>query len=129
MPPPIAVPTTLAAVPPLAASAAFVTNGNHRRLIEHNAFATNVDQRVGGTEVDSHIAGKITAQESEHGENGKGYRQRAARAGSRIGNRIINGLDTPDGAEKRRAYQEEYQRKYRARIALAKRRGLLKRDE
>ena len=48
---------------------------------------------------------------------------------SRIGNRIINKLDTPDGAEKRRAYHAEYQQKYRARIALAKQRGLLKRDE
>ena len=48
---------------------------------------------------------------------------------SRIGNRIVNGLDTPDGAEKRRAYQEEYQRKYRARIALAKQRGLLNQDK
>lgn len=48
---------------------------------------------------------------------------------ARIGNRIINGLDTPEGAEKRRAYHAEYQQKYRARIALAKQRGLLKRDE
>ena len=48
---------------------------------------------------------------------------------SRIGNRIINKLDTPDGAAKRKAYQAEYMFKYRARIALAKRRGLLKRDE
>ena len=48
---------------------------------------------------------------------------------SRIGNRIINKLDTPDGAAKRKAYQAEYMFKYRARIALAKQRGLLNRDE
>ena len=48
---------------------------------------------------------------------------------SRIGNRIINKLDTPDGAAKRRAYHAEYQQKYRARIALAKQRGLLNQDK
>ena len=48
---------------------------------------------------------------------------------SRIGNRIINKLDTPDGAARRKAYQAEYMFKYRARIALAKQRGLLNRDE
>ena len=44
---------------------------------------------------------------------------------ARIGNRIIRGLDTPEGQERKNAYQMDYMRKYRARIALAKQRGLL----
>ena len=47
---------------------------------------------------------------------------------SRIGNRIIKGLDTEEGRERKNAYQAGYMRKYRARIALAKQRGLLNQD-
>lgn len=48
---------------------------------------------------------------------------------ARVGNNIIKGLDTPEGRAIKNAYQVEYMRKYRARIALAKQRGLLNRDE
>src|SRR5690606_20139792 len=51
----------------LAAWPAFLADGNHRRFIEHDTFAPNVNQGVGGTEVDRHIAGEITAEKSEHG--------------------------------------------------------------
>lgn len=47
---------------------------------------------------------------------------------SRLGDRIIKGIDTPAGRERKNAYQAEYMRKYRARIALAKKRGLLNQD-
>jgi hypothetical protein len=30
-------------------------DGDHRRLIEHDATATHVDQRVGGPEIDGHV--------------------------------------------------------------------------
>ena len=40
---------------------------DHRRLVEHDALAAHVDQRVGGAEIDRQIVGKITAQKSEHG--------------------------------------------------------------
>ena len=48
---------------------------------------------------------------------------------SRIGNRIIKGLDTEEGRERKNAYQAGYMRKYRARIALAKQRGLLNQEK
>src|SRR5690606_6535186 len=51
----------------LAAGTAFLADGNHRWLVEHDTLAPNINQGVGGTEVDRHIAGKITAEESEHG--------------------------------------------------------------
>ncbi|MNS82828.1 hypothetical protein D3C72_1165850 [compost metagenome] len=50
---------------------AFMTDCDHGGLIEHNALAADVNQRIGGTEVNRHIAGKITAQESEHGSSAK----------------------------------------------------------
>src|SRR5690606_27462439 len=55
----------------LAVGTAFVADGDHRWLVEHDALAPDVDQRVGGTEVNRHIAGKITAQESEHGSSAR----------------------------------------------------------
>ena len=50
----------------LAARAAVMANRDNRGFVEHNALATDINQRVGGTEVDRHIAGKVTTQESEH---------------------------------------------------------------
>ena len=41
-------------------------NGNDRRLVENDAFAANIDQRIGGTQVDREVVGKITAQKTEH---------------------------------------------------------------
>src|SRR5690606_8955650 len=59
----------------LAAWPAFLANGNNRRFIEHDTFAPDVDQGVGCTEVDCHIAGEITAEESEHGSQRSEYRE------------------------------------------------------
>ena len=50
----------------LAVGAAFLPDRNHRRFIEHNAFAAHVDQRVGGAKVDCKIVGKVTAKKTEH---------------------------------------------------------------
>src|SRR5690606_24475064 len=36
----------------LAAGPAFLANGHHRRLVQHDALAADVDQGIGGTEVD-----------------------------------------------------------------------------
>jgi hypothetical protein len=52
-----------------AAGATFVTNGYDRRLIEHNTLATNINEGIGGTKVDRHIGGEITAEKSEHGRS------------------------------------------------------------
>src|SRR3546814_9578354 len=51
----------------LAAGAAIVTDGNNRRLVKNDTFAANVNQGIGGSKIDRHIAGKITTKESEHG--------------------------------------------------------------
>src|SRR5690606_665862 len=55
----------------LAVRAAFMANGNHRRLVQHNTLAANIDKSIGGTEIDCHIGGEITTQESEHGRSVK----------------------------------------------------------
>ncbi|SUV85677.1 Uncharacterised protein [Bordetella pertussis] len=55
----------------LAIGPAFVADGDDRGFIQHDALAADVDQRIGGTEVDRHIAGKVTAQESEHGSSAR----------------------------------------------------------
>ena len=50
----------------LAVGAAFVADGDHRGLIEHDPFAAHVDQRVGGAEVDGEVGGKVASQGGEH---------------------------------------------------------------
>ena len=51
----------------LATGAALLADGHDRRLVENDTLAPDVNQGIGGTEVDRHIAGEITAEESEHG--------------------------------------------------------------
>ncbi len=55
----------------LAIGPAFVANSDDGRLVQHNALAANVNQGIGGTEIDRHIGGEITTQESEHGRSMK----------------------------------------------------------
>jgi len=50
----------------LGVGAAFGADRHHGRLVEHDALAANVDQRVGGAEVDRQVIGKIRAEETEH---------------------------------------------------------------
>ena len=50
----------------LAAGAAVMPNRDDGGFVEDDPLATDVNQRVGGTEVDRHVAGKVTTQESEH---------------------------------------------------------------
>src|SRR6266850_1436417 len=42
--------------------------GDNRGLVQDNALAPHVDERVGGAEVDGQVVGKVAAQESEHGQ-------------------------------------------------------------
>jgi hypothetical protein len=52
----------------LALRAAFVADGDDRGLVEHDALAAHVDQRVGGAQVDGQVGGEIAAQGcGEHG--------------------------------------------------------------
>src|ERR1019366_2698225 len=51
----------------LAVGTAFMADGHDGRLVEHDAFATHVDQRVGGAEVDGQVRRKIATKGSEHG--------------------------------------------------------------
>ena len=51
----------------LAVGAAFVADGNDRGLVEHDAFAADVDQRVGGAEVNGEVGREIATQGREHG--------------------------------------------------------------
>ena len=41
-------------------------DGDDRRLVEDDALAAHVDQRVGGTEVDGEVVGEVFAEEAEH---------------------------------------------------------------
>ena len=50
----------------LAVGSAFLANRHDRRLVQHDALAADVDQRVGRTEIDREIAGKIAFEEFEH---------------------------------------------------------------
>src|SRR6266850_1488082 len=52
----------------LAAGARLLADGAHRGLVQDNALAPHVDERVGGAEVDGQVVGKVAAQESEHGQ-------------------------------------------------------------
>jgi hypothetical protein len=46
--------------------AALEADGDDRRLVENDAAATHVDQRIRRAEVDREIVGKILAEETEH---------------------------------------------------------------
>ena len=50
----------------LAAARRLVLDRDHRRLVEHDARAAHVDQRVGGAEIDGQVAGEIAAEAFEH---------------------------------------------------------------
>ena len=50
----------------LAVRAAFVADGDHRGLVEHDALAAHVDQRVGGAEVDGEVRREVATERSEH---------------------------------------------------------------
>ena len=45
---------------------ALLANRDNRRLIEHNAEATHINQSIGGTQVNCQIIRKITTQKSKH---------------------------------------------------------------
>ncbi len=51
----------------LAAAARFVLDGDHRRLVEDDALAADVDERVRRAEVDGDVAGEVAAEVLEHG--------------------------------------------------------------
>ena len=50
----------------LAVGPAFLADRDDRRLVQHDALAAHVDQRVGGAEVDREVAGEVTFEELEH---------------------------------------------------------------
>src|SRR3984957_9780443 len=58
----------------LAAARGFVLHRHYRGLIENYALVTDVDQRIGGAQVDRQIAGEIAAQAFEH-ESGRPSRE------------------------------------------------------
>ncbi len=60
----------------LAAGAALVADGDDRRLVEHDALAAHINERVGGAEVDGQIRRKILPECSEHGIWGRQPRAR-----------------------------------------------------
>jgi len=43
------------------------TDRHHRGLVQHDATVTHINQRIGGTEVDREIGGKILGEKLEHG--------------------------------------------------------------
>ena len=47
-------------------AAARGNGGHHRRLVQHNAAAFDIDQRVRRSEVDCHVARKGTQKTAEH---------------------------------------------------------------
>jgi hypothetical protein len=48
------------------AAAAVLAHRDHRGFVEDDALAADVDQRVGGAEVDGQVAGEIAPEELEH---------------------------------------------------------------
>jgi hypothetical protein len=42
--------------------AAFVADGDHRRLVEHDALVAYVDQGVGGAKVDRQVGGEVLTE-------------------------------------------------------------------
>lgn len=45
---------------------AFLADGDNARLIENNAFTTDINQGVGRTEIDGEIIGEVVSKEAEH---------------------------------------------------------------
>ena len=52
----------------LAVGAALLADRHDRGLVQHDAFAADIDQRVGCSQIDREIAGKIALEEFEHGD-------------------------------------------------------------
>ena len=80
--------------------AAFVADGDDRGLVEHDALAAHVDQRVGGAEVDGEVGREIAAQGGEHGRcRWVGQRRRPASAVGRprVGTSGSGGRPGPAG--------------------------------
>jgi hypothetical protein len=50
----------------LGPAAALLAHGNDGRLVEHDPFVADVDQGVGGAEVDRQISGEQSPKEAEH---------------------------------------------------------------
>ncbi len=51
----------------LAAAAGFILDRDHRGLVQHDALAAYIDQRVGGAEIDRDVAGEVSPEALEHG--------------------------------------------------------------
>src|SRR6478609_4782096 len=45
---------------------AWMADRDHGRLIEHDALAPDVDEGVGGAEIDREVGGKVLGNEGEH---------------------------------------------------------------
>jgi len=52
----------------LAVRAGFLANRHDRGLVKNDALAADVDERIGGAEVDGQVVGEVASQESEHGQ-------------------------------------------------------------
>ena len=85
---------------------------DHRRLAHHDAAIADVDERVGGPEVDADVAGEEAEQAVEHGGNrilvgrvgrGRDDRGRVSRAGMEAGPHPLRG----GGRQKARAVYPE----------------------
>jgi hypothetical protein len=50
----------------LAAARGFLAYGDHGRLVEHDALAAHVDQRIGRAKVDRQVVGEIAPEFLEH---------------------------------------------------------------
>jgi hypothetical protein len=50
----------------LALGAAFVADGDHRGLVQHDALVADVNQGVGGAQVDGQVGGEVPTECSEH---------------------------------------------------------------
>jgi hypothetical protein len=73
--------------------AAFVADRNHRGLVQHDAFAANVDQGVGGAKVNGQVGRELPTKRFKHGEKScvAWARLRALIAGCGVGRRPKRG--------------------------------------
>jgi hypothetical protein len=53
----------------LAVGTAFVADGDHRGLVQHDALVAGKYQGVGGAEVDRKVGGKVPTESSKHVRN------------------------------------------------------------
>ena len=42
---------------------------HHRRFVQHNAFAFDVNQGIGGSQVDGQVVGKVAGEKAEHNQS------------------------------------------------------------